>query len=197
MADTEKRSIWWWLGAVLTPLGIIGGPVELANLFSGLIEWHGPIGFVVEFWRNNIALPFHSILQYLVDSILTVIHFPRFQLPWWISDYIVLGILSFSSYARSIIFLYKESSPLVIYENKPKLLVHALKYLFLWPIYFIFALWAFIKLPFVVNKDTFDSNPIYRQLMIHKITTLLLFILPFAIFLLIFISNVFYGHYKS
>jgi hypothetical protein len=52
--DTQgnKRDFSWWVTAILAPLGILGGPIAIAEMFKGLIKWKGPIGAWEEVHSN-------------------------------------------------------------------------------------------------------------------------------------------------
>lgn len=90
-----SRSVGWWIAAALAPVGIFGGPIAIANLFAGLIEWRGWIGYLVNFWDENISEPVHRIVGFLALHL----NFPQ---PDEITiNYGILGALFCSSMARA------------------------------------------------------------------------------------------------
>ncbi len=87
----KRRGFWWWITAVFAPLGILAGPIGIASMFAGLIEWHGPIGYAVEIWSSDIRPPFDVVFT-AVASFLNIPAPSKF-----IVDYLILGfVFSFS-----------------------------------------------------------------------------------------------------
>lgn len=89
-----KRGIWWWGAAILTPIGILGGPVAGADLLAGIIEWRGPIPYILAFWHEHISAPIGTILGFLA----TVLALP--QPSEFLADYITLSLLLAGSFIR-------------------------------------------------------------------------------------------------
>ncbi len=94
-ARREPQTLGWWLVAIFAPVGIIGGPVALADLFAGIIRWRGPIPYLLAFWDENIGTPFAQLLAFIAS----LIHLP--SPTEVISDYLTLSILLISSVVRA------------------------------------------------------------------------------------------------
>jgi hypothetical protein len=83
----QKRTLLWWICAALAPLGLVGGPIELATLSSGLIQWHGPLGYIVDFWHSTISEPFHVLLSSAFHLAQDLFKMPRWTVPTFATDY--------------------------------------------------------------------------------------------------------------
>ena len=92
---TEHRSLLWWFSVVLAPIGLFGGPIEIANMVSGVVQWHGPIGYLVNFWSENISVHFANVFGLLTN----LVHIP--PLSDFVVSYLTLGILLCTSFLRA------------------------------------------------------------------------------------------------
>lgn len=92
---SQKRGFWWWATAVLAPVGVFGGPVGIAAMFQGVIQWHGVVAYVVHFWSTNISPPFEFVCAW-VSNVLGLRKPPR-----WVVNYLIVGLLYVASYIRS------------------------------------------------------------------------------------------------
>lgn len=94
-----SRGIGWWLLAILTPIGVIGGPLVIANVLADVIEWHGPWGAAIQYWDDSVGAAFSTLFGWLAQSL----HLPA--PPWWLTDYLSLAILfQFSILRASTLF---------------------------------------------------------------------------------------------
>lgn len=129
---TEKRGFLWWLSAILAPIGLFGGPVEIANMVSGVVEWRGPIGYLVNFWSENVSVHFANVFG-LVTNL--------FNLPP-LSDvvvsYLTLGVLFCTSMLRAATLMGIKLSPLM-------LIFALLPSVFIWPAALWHAVPAFME----------------------------------------------------
>lgn len=210
----QRRSFWWWLGAVLAPLGILGGPVAMADLFSGLIEWRGPIGFLVSYWDRAISEPFHRIFQFVVDSIPWDLSFPA-----WFSDYVALGILLVTSLYRALFLIvayfptlksdgegdahdsansFRAETPrerLLLFSWRLAKFIRLLLMALLIPIAPIISvlIWpiGFLMLPTLFALGMWKSEPREERKMIARM--LILTYLPFGLFVLLFLANLLFA----
>ncbi len=100
MSDAEgkrenPRTLGWWIVAILTPIGIFGGPIALADLFAGVIDWRGPIPYLLAYWDEHVSAPFETILSFVASFV----SLPR--PPEIATDYLTLSILLAGSLIRS------------------------------------------------------------------------------------------------
>lgn len=136
-ASEHKRDFWWWLTAILAPIGILGGPIAIAEMLNGFIEWHGPIGYVVSWWGAHISVPFHGIFVWLAG--LLSIDLP----PWtkWITDYVALGILLSWNFLRAFaLFPWSGQQPM-----SKEFLALSFSAGLLWPVFVIWLLFPAIR----------------------------------------------------
>lgn len=92
---TEHRSRLWWLSVILAPIGLFGGPIEIANMVSGVVQWRGPIGYLVNFWSANISVHFANVFGLLTGFF----HIPPFS--DFLVSYLTLGVLLCTSFLRA------------------------------------------------------------------------------------------------
>src|SRR5262245_12629872 len=101
MARAPIPGFFWWVGAVFQPvlaaLGVVGGVVGLAALFQGIVEWNGPIAYVVHFWGHYISEPVRAAAFYAFG----------FRLDRWIADYLALAFIFINSYRRANRIIWK------------------------------------------------------------------------------------------
>lgn len=131
----RKHTIWWWLGWILAPLGIFGGPIAIANFSSDLIEWRGPIGYLVNWWDAKISGPFGLALNQLLT---------RYELPnltEWMVDYTVIGWLLLWSAIRAG---QTTLNPIKWYQT-PLLILMIPFWIIQWPIFLIVLLFQTIR----------------------------------------------------
>jgi hypothetical protein len=121
---TANRGILWWLGVILAPIGILGGPIELANMTSGLIQWNGPVGYLVHFWSENISVHFANVFGLITN----VFHIP--PLSDLVVSYLTLGILLLTSMLRAISLMRIKLPSLMLWLVLPTAILS-------WPIVFL------------------------------------------------------------
>ncbi|HPI47605.1 MAG TPA: hypothetical protein PLH23_05005 [Hyphomonadaceae bacterium] len=98
--EGEPDKPWWWFVFwILAPLGVLGGPLAIADLFAGVIEWHGWVGYLVSFWDENVSQPFGAVFGAIADFL----HVPRFTEEF--VDYIALGTLCITGMLRPFLLL--------------------------------------------------------------------------------------------
>jgi hypothetical protein len=102
---STRRSLLWWISTTLAPVGIIGGPLEIANMLAGIIEWHGPIAYIVQYWDSTFGKTFATLFNWLA----AIAGLP--DLPAWLSDYLTLGALFSISLIRAITLLQEGTTP--------------------------------------------------------------------------------------
>ncbi|WP_156767863.1 hypothetical protein [Candidatus Viadribacter manganicus] len=162
--DTEpRRSLWWWLLTITAPIGIIGGPLGIADMLSGLIEWHGPVGFLVSYWDRIISDPLHNVLHYVAAFIPALRFLDGFAL-----DYLTLGVLQYSAFARSLSILRPHQPGPIPLDHE---LLTAAIVILGWPLVFYFS--AFFSL---------INDRVLRPILVLSTA-------PFLIFLLLWIVN--------
>ncbi|MBL8545462.1 MAG: hypothetical protein JNL81_03310 [Hyphomonadaceae bacterium] len=172
-----KRGFWWWLSAWLTPIGIAGGPVALADLFAGVVRWNGWIAYLINFWDEHIS----SVFGLLFDYVAGLLRFP--PLAEWQTDYLTLGILFAGAYGRSIT-LNRSPDPGL---RNPFLMSFLLAVLiFVWPLSMVAFSWQLVELmrgaePDANDVATFGEGKI--------IPTLGLVLAPFITFVVLFFLN--------
>jgi hypothetical protein len=113
MSDIEVarggRGAWWWFMAILAPIGILGGPIAIAEMFSELIYWKSPIQYIVQWWGVHISEPFHRIFEWFAQ--LAGLNLPLPSWTKWVTDYVVLGLLFFGNEVRAwTLYAYRQES---------------------------------------------------------------------------------------
>lgn len=103
----KKHTIGWWLAAIIAPIGIVGGPIAIADMVAGAIQWNGWIGYLVAFWDENVSKSFGVVLNFVAS----IIRIPA--LNELTVDYITLGILLFGGFVRAIELLPLPGTPRV------------------------------------------------------------------------------------
>ncbi len=103
---TANRDFVWWLSVILAPIGLFGGPIEIANMVSGVVAWRGPIGYLVNFWAENISIHFANVFGLLTGL------FSVPPLSDFVVSYLTLGILFCTSLLRAATLLGHRFSPL-------------------------------------------------------------------------------------
>jgi len=121
---TANRGFLWWLSVILAPIGILGGPIELANMTSGLVEWDGPVGYLVNFWSENISVHFANVFG-LITNFLHIR-----PLSDIVVSYLTLGILLITSMLRAITLMQIKLPPLMLWLVLPTAI-------FAWPVVFL------------------------------------------------------------
>jgi hypothetical protein len=96
---TANRGFVWWLSVILAPIGLFGGPIEIANMVSGVVAWHGPIGYIVNFWSENISVHFAALFGVITNF------FHIAPLSDFVVSYLTLGILLCTSTLRALTLL--------------------------------------------------------------------------------------------
>lgn len=196
VSGVRPRGIWWWLAFALAPLGVIGGAIEIVSIFSGVIEWHGWIGYVEEFWTENIGSKFDTLFR-AIASILTLPTPPE-----WLLNYLTLGVLFVSAGARAAYTLTdtrEDESNIAVPHRKARLIEVPMNvlggliglaalvllvvfYVLIWPLLFIMTLGAtFMRLP-SPDRNYFLRRHAEFGLPVMKVGALLV-LSPFAIFL--------------
>ncbi len=107
-APTANRGFLWWLSVILAPIGLFGGPIEIANMVSGVVAWHGPIGYIVNFWSENISVHFANVFGLITNFF----HVP--PLSEFVVSYLTLGILLCTSMLRASTLLGIKVPPLML-----------------------------------------------------------------------------------
>lgn len=97
--EKKRRNFWWYIYWIFLPLGLVGGPLGLADLFSAVIRWHGWIGFAVAFWDERVSQPFGAVLK----EVFQWVHLP--SPPEAVVDYLTLSILFLVSIARAVVHM--------------------------------------------------------------------------------------------
>lgn len=128
----ENRGLLWWLSTILAPIGLFGGPIEIANMVSGVVQWRGPIGYLVNFWSQNISVHFANVFGLLTN----VVDVP--QLSDFVVSYLTLGILLCTSFLRAAAMLGHKFSPL-------QLVAAIVPGIFMWPGAIVSVAPAFLK----------------------------------------------------
>jgi hypothetical protein len=103
-----NRGFLWWLSVILAPIGLFGGPIEIANMVSGLVEWRGPIGYAVNFWSENVSVHFANLFGLLTGL------FNIAPLSDLVVSYLTLGILLCTSLLRASTLLGVKISPMML-----------------------------------------------------------------------------------
>lgn len=85
---SRTRGIRWWLAAALAPIGIFGGPLALADLVAGLIEWKSWIAFLVHYWDVYVSDSVKAVLDWVAAQLAL----PR--IPELVADYITVGLIT-------------------------------------------------------------------------------------------------------
>jgi hypothetical protein len=117
---------------MLAPIGVFGGPVEIANMVSGVVKWRGPIGYIVNFWSENISVHFANVFGLLTGL------FNAPPLSDLVVSYLTLGILLCTSLLRAATLLGHKVSPLMI-------VLAVLPGIFTWPAVMFSAVPAFME----------------------------------------------------
>ena len=100
----KRRTLWWWFTAIVTPLGIVGGPLALADMLSGVIQWNGWIGFATAYWDLYVSEPFGVVIQYVAQL------FGIASVPPFVSDYLALGVLYVAAGIRVSSLVFNRSN---------------------------------------------------------------------------------------
>lgn len=170
--EEQRRGVWWWITAILAPIGVLAGPIAIAKMLSGLIEWGGPFGFAVAYWEEFVAVHFRTVFGWLAG----LVSLP--PPPEWLSDYLTIGILLTSSLFRAIALTPNADDPgkrLSAYDW-----ISLLSYtLFFWPLALLHTIQALFEE--ILYGDT---RPIWSR-------NFLTFA-PFLIFLFMFVINQIY-----
>jgi hypothetical protein len=82
-----RKSFAWWVGAVLAPFGIIGGPLEMAGMVADIIEWRGPWNYLITHWDRTVGHVFGVIFGWIAG--LVSLPAP----PPLVADYLTVGVL--------------------------------------------------------------------------------------------------------
>ena len=190
----RSHSITWWINAAFAPLGIAGGALALADLFANLIEWQGPLNFLVIYWDKYVTDPLHTILNWCSS----LVGLPKFAEGF--VDYFSLGmILSISAY-RSVV-LQPETTQLSLTDVLLLTVVNA----FFWPITLLLfilvwpAAWLLTKLKAALPQPYAKTIPqsltiaptIHREFR----TGIILLAAPFALFFLLYLANTSFSKY--
>jgi hypothetical protein len=121
---TAHRGILWWLSVILAPIGLFGGPIEIASMVSGLVTWHGPVGYIVNFWSENISIHFANLFGVITNFL----HFP--PLSDVVVSYLTLGILLCTSTLRAMTLMQIKVPPPMLWLVLPT-------GIFAWPVVFL------------------------------------------------------------
>lgn len=194
IANASKKAIF----NSFSTLGIIGGPLALASIFSGLIEWRGPVLWLVSFWSDNVTQTFATILTAFVRP------FGITSIPYWLADYVGLGILVSISALKSTKvrrIVTPIHSAMQRSHSKPVYRKRVLSW-FLWALYFIFlvVVWPFLFVSqLVVNsfllyglyykRNSLGPGLILQHQPRYLAFELSTFILPVILFLALAIAN--------
>lgn len=114
------RGALWWATVILAPIGLFGGPIEIANMVSGIVQWRGPIGYLVNFWSENVSVHFANVFGVLTG----LFHIP--PLSDFVVSYLTLGILLCTSFLRAASMLGHRFSTL-------QLVAAIVPGIFMWP----------------------------------------------------------------
>ncbi|MBC7769269.1 MAG: hypothetical protein H7124_10825 [Phycisphaerales bacterium] len=123
-APTANRGFIWWLSVILAPIGLFGGPIEIANMVSGVVEWRGPIGYLVNFWSENVSVHFANVFGLITNF------FNIRPLSDIVVSYLTLGVLFISSTLRAIALMQIKLPPLMLWLVLPTAI-------FAWPAVFL------------------------------------------------------------
>lgn len=80
---------------ILTPIGILGGPIAGADLVSGVIEWKGFFPYLLAYWDIYVSAP----LSRIVGAVAEFLNFP--EPPETLIDYFTLSVLLVASFIRA------------------------------------------------------------------------------------------------
>jgi hypothetical protein len=179
-AKPKKRRTWfWWLAAITAPLGILGGPIAIAEMFAGTIKWHGPAGFLVAFWDEKVSAPFHAVFAWMA-GLIGVPPFKEFYV-----DYFVVSLLAAGTFFRALtmwdVFAESSFNP----SWKLTLLLFAAA-IFFWPVIYASVLLLFVVTAPMAMFDWRASADMRREL--WSLGTLIL--APFLLFMILFLANV-------
>ena len=172
----------------MTPVGIIGGPLTIANMLSGIIEWQGIPQYLVNWWEIAVSEPMGRILGWLFG----LVSLP--QPPRFVADYLTLGLIYATTVFRTVLItlnlfdmrLYGGSNG--TFRGTVWLLYAYLKFistLILWV--FIWPYAVYIVIREVVDELRTNDNREERSIVTTMIT--LLFV-PFLLFLFLLCWNV-------
>jgi hypothetical protein len=152
----------------MTPIGIFSGPIAMAEMLSDVITWNGPINYIVGWWGEHVSEPVHNVLSWL-SGIFYI------TLPGWfkyVSDYIILSSLLYTSYLRADALLGRKIRYNMINDIPDFLIWPVLAFLNIGIVFFNFISWIFGK-PFQAQNEILNTA-------------------PFLIFLLLFLANTLY-----
>lgn len=110
---TANRGFIWWLSVILAPIGLFGGPIEIANMVSGIVEWQGPIGYLVNFWSENISVHFANVFGLITNFF----HIP--PLSDLVVSYLTLGVLLCTSMLRAMTLMQIKVPPAMLWLVLP------------------------------------------------------------------------------
>lgn len=170
-----KRGFWWWLTAILAPVGVVSGPIAMMDMVSGVIEWNGPFEYLSNWWETYVGRHADAVVLY-VARLLEVSPPPA-----WVTDYFTLGLLFAVSAARAVTLIVRLSFG---GDEAEGLFILALALVALWPLVFSFVLFATLRhYVWVVRGERRASHP----------PLLILTLAPFLIFVALFVANLIYG----
>jgi len=182
-----RKTFGWWVAAILTPAGLIGGPLAVADMFAGAIQWNGWVKYLVVFWDEKVSHAFGIVFNFVAA---------KFDLPTVAEstvDYLTLGILLSGSFIRAVeLFPFGSTNA---NGPAPRLWMKALLFLAqivaplllvaIWPFYLI-AL-SLILIAMSLNRIT--GNKLLSIDMGFAIPTLFMTLAPFAVFLALYAIN--------
>jgi hypothetical protein len=87
VSAAKQRGLVWWVTTILAPIGVLGGPITIASITSAMVAWHGPVGYLVHFWSENIGAPFATMFALIAQWV----RLPA--PPSWLTDYLTLGVI--------------------------------------------------------------------------------------------------------
>jgi hypothetical protein len=194
--ESQKRSFLWWVSAVLAPVGVIGGPLAIADMLAGAIEWNGWIGYTVAWWDENVGTPFGQV----ISALFAAWGWP--ELSETETGYLIIGILLSSSMMRAFVVLSLPSILHEIRENRGVInRLENIVFLILWPVLPIMhiAIWplttaalfasSFRSIFRVLVRKRLDPDPEIHEYELSNLKVDWLTLAPFTVFLSLWAIN--------
>lgn len=184
------RAIWKALVYALRSLGVMGGPLALANLLVEKSVWNSPYDWAVNFWDEKVSGPIKALLQ------MPLRYLDVWEVPDWIADYVALGILVAAASFRSGSpwgDLVNFMPPRVIWWRRalrftvmlPKFLLGLVIFVLIWPYTVGFEIFLFFGLgyQYLFRRHLLDTHTKTFLPPRELLSRFVLFILPVLLFL--------------
>jgi hypothetical protein len=153
----------FWIRWIVAPAGVVGATTTFIDLFNGLIEWNGFIGYISNYWSQNISSKFDQLFSHT---------FALLNLPPpspWLSQYLTLGLLFYLCGSRAydyLVIIFKNNSEkiklLKILINSSRdlsiRLVEIPLALIFWPLFLIFCIYMLVRSAYRIQKKKRDAK---------------------------------------